>query len=162
MTSGTHAVPPLPVTYPRSAAMTPPSGSGANATLSFTYQDASNANNLQTAWALINTAIDGRYACYVAYYRPGNRVYLFPDNGDGTRASSVVLTGANTVRNRRCTVSAQGSSVVISGRQMTVKLNISLNPAFVGSKGVWTAVQTMGGAQTSTWQASGAWQVPAN
>jgi len=159
---GVLGVPPLPSGNPNPVGMTPGSGSTANALLSFTYRDASNANNLQTAWALINTAIDGRGACYVAYYRPGNQVYLYPDNGDGTQATSMVLTGTNSVSNSQCTVSAQGSSVVLSGNQMTVKLNVSFQSAFAGPKGVWMAVQTMGGAQTSNWQALGVWQVPAN
>lgn len=159
-TMGVLGVPPLPATYPNPVGMSPPSGATSNPLLSFTFQDSSTATDLQTGWALINTAIDGRNACYVAYYRPGNQVYLYPDNGDGTQATSMILTGANTVSNSQCTVSAQGSTVTTNGAQLTVNLNVSFNASFAGPKGVWMAVQTMGGAQTSPWQALGAWQVP--
>ena len=159
-TMGMHGVPPLPATFPIPGGMNPPSGSTANPTLTFTFNDATSATNLQTGWALINTAIDGRMACYVAYYRPGNQIYLYPDNGDGTQATSIVLSGTNTISNSQCTVSAQGSSVTTNGAQLTVNLNISFKAAFAGPKGVWMAAQTMGGAQTSAWQALGAWLVP--
>jgi len=161
-TMGVRGVPPLPSTYPQPVSMTPAASSSMSQVVSYKYKDASNALNLQTAWALINTAIDGRAACYVAYYRPGNQVYLYPDNGDGTQATNMVLTGTNSLSNSQCTVSAQGSSVTISGNQMTVNLNVTMKSSFAGPKGVWLAVTTMNNAQTSQWQALGAWRVPTN
>ena len=159
---GVHGVPPLPVSYPNPIGMTPASGSTANAMLTLTYQDASSASNIQTAWALINLALDGRNACYVAYYQPGNQVYLVPDNGDGSQATGMVLTGSNSVSNSQCTVSAQGSSVAMNGPDLIVTLNITFKPAFAGPKDVWMAVQTVGGLETSAWQPLAAWQVPGN
>ena len=158
-TMGAHNIPGAPVTFPRSSSVTPASGSANNAVITFAYQDGSNATNLQTSWALINTAIDGRAACYVAYYQPGNRIYLIPDNGDGAQATSMMLTGTNSLSNSQCTVSSQGSSVAVSGNALNVSLNITFNSAFAGPKGIWTATQTLSG-QTSAWQALGAWQVP--
>jgi hypothetical protein len=137
----------------------PSSGFNSNSTLALTFQDATSAANLQTGWALINAAIDGRSGCYVAYYGPGNYVYLYPDNGDGTQATNVVLTGTNTVSNSQCTISAQGSSVSTSGGQLTLNLNVAFKPAFTGPKGIWMAVQITAGA-TSPWEALGAWRVP--
>ena len=159
-TLGVHGSTTVVSTFPNPVSVSPASGATVNPTLAFTYQDAITAGNLQTAWALINTALDGRGACYVAYYRPGNQLFLIPDNGDGTQATSIVLAGTNTISNSQCTISAQGSSVSVNGAQLTVNLNIAFKPAFTGPKAVWTAVQTMGGAQTSAWQALGAWLVP--
>lgn len=139
--------------------MSPPSGNTTNPTVTFTFQDATNPLNLETAWALINTAIDGRRACYVAYYRPGNEIYLYPDNGDGTQAASTILAGANSLTNSQCTVSSQGSNVTVNGNQLVVTLNVTFKAAFTGPKVVWMAAQTVG-AQTSAWQALGAWDVP--
>ena len=158
-TMGVHGVPPLPATFPNPTGMNPASGSGLTQTLTFTYQDQSNATNLQTVWALVNTAIDGRVACYVAYYRPGNQLYLYPDNGDGTQATNIVLTGNNTIGNSQCSVAAQGSSVQTSGNTLTVTLPITFKSPFAGFKGVWLAAQTLSG-QVSPWQALGAWVVP--
>ena len=161
-TMGVHGVPPLPAAFPKPIGLNPSSGTSADTTVTFTFQDASAATNLQTAWALINTAIDGRSACSIAYYRPGNQVYLYPDNGDGSQATSMVLTGTNTVSNSQCTILSQGSSVAVNGAQLSVALHITFKPAFSGPKGVWLAVQTLGGAQTSPWESLGAWQVPGN
>jgi len=158
-TMGVHGVPPLPSTFPNPVGMSPSSGSGLTQTVTFTYQDQSNATNLQTVWALINTAIDGRAACYVAYYRPGHQLYLYPDNGDGSQATSIVLTGNNTISNSQCTISAQGSNVQTIGNILTVTLPITFKTAFAGFKGVWLAAQTLGG-QVSPWQALGAEVVP--
>ena len=158
-TMGVHGVPGLAATYPNPVSMSPASGSTGNPVLTFTYQDALSADSLQTAWVLINTAIDGRNACYVAYHRPSNQIYLYPDSGDGSLATHVALTGTNTLSNSQCTVSSQGSSVTTSGAVMTVNLNISFTAAFRGPKGVWMAVQTMT-AQTSAWEALGAWLAP--
>ena len=110
-TMGVHTVPPLPSTFPSPIGMSPPSGSASTQTITFTYQDESAATNLQTVWALINTSYDARGACYVAYYRPANQLFLFPDNGDGTHALNMVLSGNNTISNSQCTVSAVGAGV---------------------------------------------------
>jgi hypothetical protein len=160
ITVGSTVVPVAVPTTPRSDAMSPATGTGSTGVISFTYTDASSTNNLQTAWALINFAIDGRAACYVAYYRPGNQLYLYPDNGDGAQATSIVLTGTNTIENSQCKISAQGSSVVLNGATMTVNLNYQFKTGFAGFKAAWTAVQTNGGAQTSAWKPVGGWLVP--
>ena len=159
-TVGATIVPETAPTFPRANAMSPSTGTTSTATISFTYLDAAAAGNLQTAWALINNAIDGRQACYVAYYAPGNTLYLYPDNGDGTQATSIVLTGANTIENSQCRISAQGSSVSTSGGQLTVNLNYTFKAPFAGNRAIWTAVQTLGGAQTSAWKPVGGWLVP--
>ena len=159
-TMGVHGSTSTVTTFPAPVSVSPASGSVAGPTLAYTYQDATSANNLLTSWALINTAIDGRSACYIAYYKPGNQVFLYPDNGDGTQATNMVLTGTNTLSNSQCTVSAQGSSVTTNGASMTVALNVSFKSgAFAGPKGIWLAVQTVAG-QTSPWQALGAWRIP--
>jgi len=137
-------------------------GQHANPTITFTYQDQSSAANLQTVWALVNKAIDARAACYIAYYRPGNLLYLHPDNGDGSQVSNIVLTGNNTLSNSQCTVSAQGSNIQTNGNTLSVTLPITFKAGFAGFNGVWLAAQTMETGQTSGWQALGVWNVPGN
>jgi hypothetical protein len=150
------------VTFPTPAAMAPASGNALAQVITLAYQDQTNADNLQTVWALVNSAIDGRSACYVAYHRPSNQVYLFPDSGDGTKATSMPLTGNNSVSNSQCTVSSEGATVTSNGNTLTVTLPVTFKASFAGYKAVWLAAQTLGGAQISAWQALGAWSVPAN
>ncbi|MEZ5355698.1 MAG: hypothetical protein R2762_23945 [Bryobacteraceae bacterium] len=158
-TIGASLIPGAAVSYPTPAGMSPITGTAANQTISFAYRDATSANNIKTVWALFNTAIDGRQACFVAYYAPGNTLYLYPNNGNGAQASFIVLTGTNVIENGQCRISAQGSSALFNGNQLTLNLNIQFNPAFQGSKAVWMAVQTLSD-QTSPWTVSGSWQVP--
>jgi len=157
--AGAHAVTPLPSVFPTPTTMNPSSGSTLTQVIAFSYKDQTDATNLQTVWALINFAVDGRAACYVAYYRPGNLLYLYPDNGDGTAATSIPLTGTNTIANSQCSISAQGSSVQVNGDTLKVTLPITFKTPFAGSKGVWMAAQTVT-AQTSPWQIIGQWSVP--
>ena len=158
---GTHEVPGGSVTYPRAASMTPAAGDTAGATISYIFEDATSNTNLQTVWALMNNAVDGRQGCYIAYYATGNALYLIPDNGDGAQATSIPLSGGNTIENSQCRISAAGSSVARSGNRLTLTLNYTFKPAFAGYRGIWTAAQTLGGAQTSAWKPSGSWSVPA-
>ncbi len=155
---GTLAVAPAYSSFPNSLGMNPAVGAGANGIFSFTFQDATAATNLQTGWALFNNALDGRAACYVAYYRPANLLYLYPDNGDGSQATNIVLTGTNSISNSQCTVLASGSSVTVSGNQLILNLNMVFKSAFAGTRIVWLATQTTSG-QTSPWQALARWQV---
>ena len=159
---GVHGVPPAPATFPIPLGMTPASSTASSEILTFTYEDAATASNLQTMWALTNTAIDGRAACYVAYYAPGNQIFLYPDNGDGTQATSTKLTGSNSLSNSQCTVSAAGSSYTTTGAQATLMLNIAFKSAFAGRRATWLAVQTLNGVATSDWQALGARTVTGN
>jgi hypothetical protein len=128
-------------------------------TLSLTYQDATSVNNLQTVWALMNTALDARGSCYIAYFVPANLVFLFPDDGNGANVTVMELSGNNTLENSFCRIQAQGSSTVRSGNQLTLTLNYTVKPAFAGPRGVWAALQTLS-AQTSPWKIVGAWLVP--
>ncbi len=158
-TQGTWRVPGEPVRFPSSTGVTPGSGTAGRSVISFEYADQSSANNLTTAWALVNTAVDGRRACYVAYYRPGNLLYLYPDNGDGTQATSILLTGNQTIENRQCKIHASGSSVVSSGASLTIALDVEFKETFSGFKGIWTAAQTAAG-EVSPWRAVASWRIP--
>jgi hypothetical protein len=158
-TMGVHAVPPIPSSFKNAVGMRPSSGSEVSQTITFTYQDQTDATNLQTVWALFNTAVDGRGACYVAYYRPGNLLLLFPDDGDGSQAASIPLTDDNVVSNSQCTISARGSSVQTNGNSLSLTLPVTFHSSFAGFRGVWMAAYTMDG-RVSLWQALGAWAVP--
>ena len=159
-TMGVYGVPPLPSSYPSPVGLFPASGSTSPTTITLVYQDATSASNLQTAWALVNTSLDGRSACYVAYYRPANVLYLVPDSGDGTQAVGMTLNGgAGTLSNSQCSINIAGSQVIQSGIQLNVSLNITFQHVFTGPKAIWMAVSTLAN-QVSPWQSLGAWRVP--
>jgi sugar lactone lactonase YvrE len=158
-TAGVSIVPESLIAFPRSVDANPGSGDTASATISYTYQDVTSTDNIQTVWALVNTAVDGARACYVAYFRPGNLLFLFPDNGDGTTAQSIPLSGQNTIENSQCRISAEGSSATSVGNTLTLTLNTLFKSGFGPSVGIWTAANTVSGL-TSPWKVVGARRVP--
>lgn len=158
-TLGAWQIPEGTVTYPRTTAMSPATVSTASQVVRLEFEDATSSNNILTGWALINTAVDAREACYVAYFAPANLLFLIPDDGDGARATSIELTGTNAIENSQCRVSAAGSSVVRTGNKLQLSLNLTMKPGFLGPKGIWTALQTTGGA-VSPWRIAGSWLAP--
>jgi hypothetical protein len=158
-TQGAWTVPGAPVTYPRSGGMSPATGLSSDAVISYTFDDQTNANNLETVWALMNTAVDAGQACYIAYYAPANLLFLYPDNGDGAQATNIALSGTNTIENSQCKISAAGSTVTRSGQRLTLNLNMSFKAGFSGPRGIWTAAKPLSGT-ASTWTVLGNWVVP--
>ena len=158
---GTHQVPPGLVTFPRPVSISPAAINTANVPISFTFEDQTDANNIETAWALVNDALDGRRACYIAYHRPSNQVYLRPDSGLADAASILPLGGSGQVSNSQCEISATGAVVTQTGSQLTVTLPIRFAPNWTMPlpKAIWTAVQTLTG-QRSQWHALGVVQSP--
>ena len=106
---GVSTLPETTPTFPHANVLSPTTG------------DATNATNIQTTWLFITSAVNADRACYVAYFRPGNVLLLFPDNGDGNLATAMPLSG-------------QGSSVTIAGNALTFNLNTVFKPAFVGPR----------------------------
>ncbi|MEO8025437.1 MAG: BACON domain-containing carbohydrate-binding protein [Bryobacteraceae bacterium] len=157
-TMGIYGVTPMPTSYPSASSVTPSTQTASNGTFSFAFDDSSSATNLQTAWVLVNSALDGRNACSLAYYRPTNEIFLVPDNGDGANAIRAIVTGSATLSNSQCTVTGLG--VNFNGKRLTLTLNIALKPSFGGPKLIWSAAQTMGGGGTSAWTPVGTWLAP--
>ena len=158
-TIGVSLIPDANPTFPRTGPMTPATIRFATQTVTVTYTDSTSTANIVTGWMLINSAVDGGQACYVAYYAPANLIFLIPDNGDGAQATSMVLSSTNTLENSQCLINAQGSSTSTAGGQLTLNLKVTVKAAFAGPRGVWTAMQNMVG-QVSPWRIAGSWLVP--
>ncbi len=147
------------IAYPRAEAISPNTINSAADTVVAVFDHSSAASGIQTAWLLINTAVDGRQACYVAYYQPGNMLYLIPDNGDGTLATAMPLAGNGVLENAQCRIEAAGSAASASGNRLTLQLNVTTKAGFAGPKGIWGAAQTTTGV-TAGWRSLGVWRVP--
>ncbi len=162
---GVHRVPPSPPTFPTTITLSPNSGTGGVPTFTVVYQDAAAVTNLRAAQLLINTALDGRNACYLGYERATNLIYLFNDTGTTLLVPGVAPlktgaagSGTGSIENQQCRVNGAGSQVVESGATLTLSVNIEFKAGFSGRKTVYTGVQTVGGGN-SDWQATGAWNV---
>jgi len=140
----------------------PASGSGASQTFTFTVSDSAGYQDLSVVDVLINNALDGRHACYVAFApssASSGSLFLVDDAGDAAGPyQGLVLPGSGTVSNSQCTISAPGSSVSASGNTLTLTLAITFSAAFAGNQVFYLSAQ--GASITPGWQAAGTWRIP--
>jgi len=111
---------------PAPASTSPGSGYDTGQTFTFTFSDSGGYQNLSVVDVLINSALDGRRACYVAFVPSGansGSVYLVDDAGDaGGPYQGLVLPGGSAISNGQCTISGTGSSAAGSGETLTLRL----------------------------------------
>jgi hypothetical protein len=143
---------------PAPAAPSPAAGSGSSRTFTFTFSDPNGWQDLNVVNVLINDFLDGRRACYLAYVRPLNVLYLVNDAGDAL-LPGLVLNGTGSVSNGQCTVYGSGSSATGSGNTLTLTLNITFSGSFAGNRIVWLAARDAG-ENNSGWVPAGVWNVP--
>lgn len=151
------------VVNPEPTSVSPPSGEASDQTLTFTFTGANGWQSLGVVDILLNNALDGRQACYVAFVPSGassGSVYLVDDAGDaGGPYSGMVLPSGANVQNSQCTIHGTGSSVSASGNTLTLTLKYTFTAAFGGNKVFYMAAQdTLG--HNSGWQALGTWKIP--
>jgi len=111
---------PANASSPQPVSVSPFSGAGSTQAFVFTFSDASGWQDLNVVNVLINSVIDGRQACYLAYSLTsggtGGVLYLVDDQGDsgGPYAGSMALnpgqSGSGTIHNGQCTVNGAASS----------------------------------------------------
>jgi|GEM_PF-2306297 len=136
----------------------PAAGSGSSRTFTFTFSDPNGWQDLNVVNVLINDFLDGRRACYLAYVRPLNVLYLVNDTGDAL-LPGLVLNGTGSVSNGQCTVYGSGSSATGTGNTLTLTLNISFSASFAGNRILWLAARDAR-ENNSGWVPAGVWNVP--
>ena len=143
--------------------MTPGHAPNSSQTYKFTFTDTNGWHDISVANILVNSPIDGRQACYVAFVPSGAAsgvVDLVDDAGDaGGPYSGMVLPGSGSVSNSQCMISGAGSQVSASGNTLTVTLAITFTPSFAGNQVFFLAARNNNG-QNSNWQALGTAAVP--
>ncbi len=138
---------------------TPAQSTAATQQTVFTFNDNAGFANLNVINVLINNALDGRNACYIAYVRSQNILYLVNDAGDALLPAITPGT-TQTVSNSQCTISGTGTSAVGNGNTLTLTVNYTMKPAFRGNRVIWSAARTVNDTGNTGWQATGTWLVP--
>jgi hypothetical protein len=159
---GVWQVPFIPSGTIAAATLSPSTGSataGTANTFTLTLTDINGATDLGIVNLLINGAIDGRQACYLAYVPSNNTLLLVDDAGHaGGPYAGMVLGGGGSIQNSQCSVGA-GSTAFLGGTQLTLRLNITFNPAFMGNRVLYIAGRDTAGGNNTGWQAMGVWSV---
>jgi hypothetical protein len=155
---GTWSVPgPAPV-GPAVGGVNPARSNTASQTYAFTFTDTNGYLDLGVLNVLINDALDGSHACYIAYSRSANVLYLLNDTGSALLPA--ITLGSGSVANSQCTINGSGSSAVGNGNTLTLTLNITFGTGFVGDRVIYAAARSNGDVLNSGWQAAGSVTVP--
>jgi hypothetical protein len=142
--------------------MNPSSGTGSGSTpFTFNFSDTKGFQDLGVVNILINSSIDGRHACYLAYSGLTNTLYLVDDAGDagGPFAGGAVLNAPGSIQNSQCTVSWGTTPVNGVGNALALNLNIAFSLAFGGNRVFYLAARDRNDANNTDWQAMGTWTV---
>jgi hypothetical protein len=98
---------------------------------------------------LINGAIDGIDAFYVAYAESTNVLYLVDNGGDavGPYAGGMVLNSSGSIQKSQCQIIGAGTSAIGSDDTLTLRLNTFFYEGFIGNQAVYSAARDLGGQQ---------------
>jgi hypothetical protein len=144
---------------PSVTTLSPVATSGTQQTFTFSFSDPDGAADLGVVNVLINNFLNGAGACYIAYDRPSNFLFLVNDAGDNLTA--LALNGSGSTSNSQCTIVGAGSSAVSSGNTLTLTLVIQFNTTnFPGRKVIYMAARDTV-QNNSGWQPMGTYSVGA-
>ncbi|OWU65977.1 MAG: hypothetical protein CBB60_001930 [Armatimonadetes bacterium Cent15-Ar3] len=156
--------------------LSPAAGSsGAASPLSLVFKHPVSNPDLDTFTTLnvlVNNALDGNVACYLAYDRPTNQVFLASDvPADPNFFTGAVVAGVPgmSVENSQCRLNSSANDIVKTGSSLTWNMNLTFKqPAFAKDLVVHAAARDVdrdpiGGGfafNNSGWQWMGTWRVP--
>lgn len=110
---------------------------------------------------LINSALDGRQACYVAYSIRDAKLYLVNDEGPQAGLSAPLTLGSDsTVANSQCTVMGASSSFTGTSSRPVLRVRIRFALGFGGQRIVHVASRTQDDAESSGWQVADVLTLP--
>lgn len=142
---------------PAPVAIAPNSGSGLSQMFTVTYTDTNGTSDLGVMNVLINGALNGAHACYLAFSQPQNVLYLVNDAGSGL-SPPLTPGGQGFIENSQCTVNGPTSSATRNGNTLTLNLDMIFSSGFGGTRVVYLAAGTVEGAN-SGWEPLGTWWV---
>jgi len=123
--------------------------------LSADFSDGDGGQDLTILNILINSALDGRQACYMAFDSAANIMYLVPDSGDGLLATG--LGSGIAIGNSQC--SLQNVGVERLGAMVRVTVLLRFATSFQADKIAYMAARDRGGAN-SGWSPRGIFRIP--
>ena len=146
-----------PTTTTAVVSASPARGTGLGPTpFTFTWSDTLGFADLGVEDILINSSLDGRHACYIAYSRPLNTLYLEDDNGDALLPGESVAA-AGSASNSQCAVSWGVNAVSPGGDNLALTVNIAFTAAFGGNRVVYAAARDLNEANNTGWHAMATW-----
>jgi len=136
--------------------MSPASGAGLGpAAFTFSFSDTKGYLDLGVENILVNSSLDGQQACYLAYARPINELYLVNDDGTALLPGQS-LGSAGNLSNSQCTVTWGASAVTGSGNNLTLSLSFTFSVGFGANQIFYLAARDGNDLNNTGWQSMGA------
>jgi hypothetical protein len=140
--------------------MTPVRGStaaGTQQSYTFTFTDTKGSGDIGIIDVLINSGIDARNACCLAYIASLNTVVLVNAAGDagGPFAGAIAPGWPVSIVNNQCAISGAGGSAISTGDTLSLTLNLTFKTGFAGSRIVYLAGRDSNGLNNTDWQPLG-------
>ena len=136
--------------------------SGLSQTFQFVTRDDDGVSDLTITNMLINNALDGRSACYLAFDHQSKILYLV--NDAGTTIAGMPFDsqgyGSGVLSNSQCSVDGTKTSIQSYGTQANLNIGLTFMASFGGNKIIYFAARDKEGLN-SGWITSGVWNVPA-
>ena len=152
---GTWAVPTIASSSPAVVSLSPTNSTNLNQTFTAVGTDSGGYGAITVVDLLINNALTGVNACYIAYSQTANAFYLVGDDGS-TLSTGYAPGTSQTLSNTQCSINVGSSSVSGGGNNLTVAVAVTFFPGFQGNDVAYVAVRDSGG--NSDWQSVGAWK----
>jgi len=156
---GTWNAPGPAAAGPSVSGMSPGRTNNATQAYTFTFTDTNGWQDIAVANVLINSAINGIGACFVAFVPGSGSLFLVDNAGDaGGPYAGMQLPGSGAVSNGQCSIAGAGSSVAMSGNTLTLTVEITFSGSFAGNRVFYLAARSS--TLNSGWQAVGTAAVP--
>ncbi len=123
-------------------------------TIAFNFTDTAGVGNFGVINMLVNSALDGRQGCYLAYVRSQNILYLVDDTGFNLLPANS-LGAIGSTANSQCMVTWNTAAVTANGNNLTITLTFLFSQAFGGNKIVFAAARDQNDLNNTGWHSLG-------
>ena len=152
---GNTAGPVVPIV----ASFSPQSGGGTSGIFTAVYSSTGGGGDIFATQVMVSPTGLSANSCYFGYDKSSNSFLLLNDAGNAWLTPGAP-PGSGSVSNSQCTILGAGSSVTISGNQLTVVYNIQFKSAFAGWKTIWTNAYSASSGMGSPFEPAASWSVP--
>jgi hypothetical protein len=125
---------PAPNQAPTVVSVSPNPASGLTNTFALVFSDPNGALDIKTLKVTFGTGTGTVNTCYLEYTVSDNLLYLY--NNAGNSLSSIT-PGSGTLSNSQCTINGSGTSVVLSGDNLTLNLAVTASSTYTATYNVY-------------------------
>jgi hypothetical protein len=139
---------------PAVISVNPNNATGLSNTFGLIYSDTGGYASLNVVAVIFGSGLSSANSCYVLYYPASNLLHL--DNNAGTGSTSITPGAAGTISNSQCSINGSGTSVAMSGNNITLNLDVTASSTYTGKQNIYMKANDASGA-TSGWVNEGTW-----